>query len=135
MNYVVYRSDDELYHHGVKGMRWGVRNAKDSIKKWSNTNWKNATKKQKAAAIGIGVGVGLSASFLLASGIAPNTPIGKLSTSAIETGRRYISNVIGSQNKPISYVTRNGKPQIIQTLNNGQTIRLPDTGRQVRSYW
>lgn len=25
MEYIIYRSDTELYHHGVKGMRWGVR--------------------------------------------------------------------------------------------------------------
>lgn len=132
MNYIVYRSNDELYHHGVKGMKWGVRNVRSSIKRWSNTNWKDASKKQKAAAIGIGVGVGLSASFLLASGIAPNTPIGKLSTSVIERGRRYITNAIGTQNKPISYINRNGRPYTISTLSNGQTITLPDAGHQIR---
>lgn len=93
---------------------------------------KMQVKKQKAAAIGIGVGVGLSASFLLASGIVPNTPIGKLSTSVIETGRRYAANIIGTQNKPISYINRNGRPYTINTLSNGQTITIPDVGHQIR---
>ena len=25
MEYIVYREGDELYHHGIRGQRWGIR--------------------------------------------------------------------------------------------------------------
>jgi len=30
MEYIIYRDSDELYHHGVKGQKWGIRRVKDS---------------------------------------------------------------------------------------------------------
>lgn len=33
-----YNSQTELYHHGVKGMKWGIRKEKDNSKKYNHTN-------------------------------------------------------------------------------------------------
>ncbi len=33
MEYEIYNSNDELYHYGVKGMKWGVRKSTSSVNK------------------------------------------------------------------------------------------------------
>lgn len=39
--------NDELYHYGVKGMKWGIRRKRDSVGSSKNSHNKNYTDKQR----------------------------------------------------------------------------------------
>ena len=72
---VVY--DDELYHHGIKGQKWGIRRwqnedgtlTPEGKKKYGTIENFNKAQKRKKIAIGIGAGVAGTAA-LVGAGVA-----------------------------------------------------------------
>lgn len=83
MVYKIVKSD-ELYHHGVKGMRWGVRKEKTN-----NSSQKKKMSTATKVAIGVGAAVAVGAA---AYGVSKwrGKAIDSLSKDAIKQGRKYI---------------------------------------------
>jgi len=86
-----YLVTKELYHHGIKGMRWGIRRREDKqIRERTKENKKLGT--AKGAVIGglLGAGAGLGSTYLLGKGhIFSKNSKGKLVDKM--TGQTYSS--------------------------------------------
>lgn len=70
-----YTATEELYHHGVKGMRWGRRKAKTAVtaspsgsRNQSNTQTNGSTKKKMSTKKKVAIGAGVAAAALAAFG-------------------------------------------------------------------
>lgn len=114
-----------LAHHGIKGQKWGVRKEKASamskFKKWANTDWKDATTKQKIGAVSAGVGLGLvatGASFVAAANFIPNTMYGSMSVNILNAGKRFVTNY----RAPI---------RVMPTTNRSHTGRVFRSGTRI----
>lgn len=85
---------DELYHHGIKGMHWGIRRYrnKGSSKKHPNKS-KKRSKYYKAAAIGAGIivaGLAVYGGYKLgAKGMAS-------ANREISDGKKWVSSAFGN---------------------------------------
>lgn len=88
-----YVNTDELYHYGVKGMKWGHRKNSSSDKRSDN---KSESSKGKSTALKIVAGIGVAALATVAVGAA--VKYGKTATNRIV-------NSIGSKPiKDIEYI-------------------------------
>ena len=76
MNYI-YTEHDYLAHHGVKGMKWGIR--KDRERSASDADKENRKKKLKTA---IKIGAGIAAAALLSYGAIKLAKTGKMAYKA-----------------------------------------------------
>ena len=86
-----YLETKELYHHGIKGMRWGIRRREDKqIRERTKENKKLGT--ATGAVIGglLGAGAGIGSTYLLGKGhIFSKNSKGKLVDKM--TGQKYSS--------------------------------------------
>ena len=96
-----YLETKELYHHGIKGMRWGIRRREDKqIRERTKENKKLGT--ATGAVIGglLGAGAGLGSTYLLGKGhIFSKNSKGKLVDKM--TGQKYSSVVKQSRKRTI----------------------------------
>ena len=96
-----YLETKELYHHGIKGMRWGIRRREDKqIRERTKENKKLGT--ATGAVIGglLGAGAGLGSTYLLGKGhIFSKNSKGKLVDKM--TGQTYSSVVKQSRKRTI----------------------------------
>ena len=96
-----YLETKELYHHGIKGMRWGIRRREDKqIRERTKENKKLGT--ATGAVIGglLGAGAGLGSTYLLGKGhIFSKNSKGKLIDKM--TGQKYSSIVKQSRKRTI----------------------------------
>ena len=96
-----YLETKELYHHGIKGMRWGIRRREDKqIRERTKENKKLGT--ATGAVIGglLGAGAGLGSTYLLGKGhIFSKNSKGKLVDKM--TGQKYSSVVRQSRKRTI----------------------------------
>ena len=96
-----YLETKELYHHGIKGMRWGIRKREDKqIRERTKENKKLGT--ATGAVIGglLGAGAGLGSTYLLGKGhIFSKNSKGKLVDKM--TGQKYSSVVRQSRKRTI----------------------------------
>lgn len=53
----IYNSPDELYHYGVKGMKWGIRRTRSTSDETDQKNSKRGLTKGQKTAIKVGVAV------------------------------------------------------------------------------
>lgn len=94
-----YLETKELYHHGIKGMRWGIRRREDKqIRERTKENKKLGT--ATGAVIGglLGAGAGLGSTYLLGKGhIFSKNSKGKLVDKM--TGQKYSSVVKQSRKR------------------------------------
>ena len=96
-----YLETKELYHHGIKGMRWGIRRREDKqIRERTKENKKLGI--ATGAVIGglLGAGAGLGSTYLLGKGhIFSKNSKGKLVDKM--TGQKYSSVVRQSRKRTI----------------------------------
>ena len=96
-----YLERNELYHHGIKGMRWGIRRREDKqIRERTKENKKLGT--ATGAVIGglLGAGAGLGSTYLLGKGhVFSKNKKGKLVDKM--TGQKYSSVVKQSRKRTI----------------------------------
>lgn len=83
MNYYIQKPD-ELYHYGVKGMRWGHRKAHESN---SNGHKRMSTAKKVAIGVGVAAAVGVTAYAAVKS---RKILINSLSARYIKTGKKLV---------------------------------------------
>ena len=61
-----YTIGGELYHFGIKGMKWGVRKAPERMGSGGSTQKKKSWSTKKKVAVGLGVAAGLAGTALAA---------------------------------------------------------------------
>ena len=78
MNYVYY--PDYLEHHGILGMKWGVRRYQNEDGTWTAEGRKRRHRQQNAISTGIGLATGLGVGSI---GILTGNPVGILGGAAL----------------------------------------------------
>lgn len=92
-----------LYHHGVKGMKWGHRKQRVLKGPSRGTSRKKFLTKQRkeklktAAAIGGTLAIGLGAA-IVSSEMKRSAEFSKISSSMINENRRNIENIVSQYN-------------------------------------
>jgi hypothetical protein len=128
-----------LEHHGVKGMKWGVRNQRSNISTRKKERRKAATDSTKRIAIGTAIGVGTLATIAAGAAFAKflmnkklnNTPVVNIrKTNYIEKAKKgaEIAKLLTSFN----YVEEKGVPKHSERWKKKQTERLRE---QNRKFW
>lgn len=143
MEYVIIRNDtDELYHHGVKGMKWGVRKSQnkngtlttEGKKKYSGASRIN--KKKVATAVIAGTTL---AAASIAYGKNPavrkavNTALSKAghktvsavksgSKKSIELGKKYSKAALNSAKEGIKEGVKEAPKKATKTVVTGATM-------------
>ena len=104
--------DDELYHYGVKGMKWGVWNAETKQRRTGSAKMKHV----KAISSGLGTGVRVGTSTVLRSLLTTGT-IANPATMAIGIGTSMLVTFAVAEVKQTKAYAK-GKQRVYDMLNS-----------------
>ena len=141
MTYIVIKGD-ELYHHGVKGMKWGVRryqNADGSLKAAGRKRYTEGAKKQLTDEERVARNARIKKVAIAAGAVAATAALAYV-------GHKYVSKKMDAAEKMVIDV---GKKNVDRAFNNWQTVndnstitksvgdKLYDNGRkdEAAKYW
>ena len=124
MYYIIY-NNSELYHYGVKGMKWGVRHDKESKNRKRHRTSKESVKKNKKLSKGAKIAIGIAASAAILGATVYLAKTGKFSRLA-KLGAKALVNDI-SVNAPISN-------QVSQVLQVADAVKPIDKACNYNSF-
>lgn len=147
---------DELYHHGVKGMRWGVRRYQNADGTWTSAGKKrygsdtadeetkqNKSQTRKKVAIGVAAGTATVAGVVLTAYLVKKMGNKNLSDVAdkVEVGKEAVEKIMKQTTlastpvkqlptmKALQSGTESVKPTVEKVLESTKTIASTPVGQ------